>query len=127
MAAVPDAAVRGFLLHNFRAGEGWRIGLTQIAASLRRVETWDPVAARYPGPVLFVTGGASDYVLPAYHDTIRALFPTARFVAIAGAGHWLHAEQPAAFNAAGRRLRRPGSGLDHDECVSLRCPVVSAS
>ncbi len=99
-AAVPEPAVRGFLLHNFRPGEGWRIGLEQIAGSLRRVESWDGVEGRYDGPVLFVTGARSDYVLPSYHGAIRALFPAAAFVEIAAAGHWLHAEQPAAFNSA---------------------------
>ena len=31
------------------------------------------------------------------YDTIRALFPTARFAKLAGAGHWLHAERPREF------------------------------
>ena len=97
---VPDAAVRGFLLHNFRPGEGWRIGLREIAGSLGRVEGWDDLAGQYGGPALFVTGEQSDYVLPDHHPAIQRLFPAARFVAIANAGHWLHAEQPAAFNAA---------------------------
>ncbi len=96
---VPDAAVRGFLLHNFRPGQGWRIGLEEIAASLPRVETWQDDAAIYAGPTLFVTGARSDYVLPGYRPAILRLFPAARFVAIKDAGHWLHAEQPAAFNA----------------------------
>ena len=97
---APDAAVRGFLLHNFRPGQGWRIGLDEIAATLGRVEDWDELNARYDGPVLFVAGTRSDYVLPEYHATILRLFPAARFVTIPEAGHWLHAEQPAAFNEA---------------------------
>ncbi len=96
---VPDAAVRGFLLHNFRPGEGWRIGLREIAAALPRVETWSALDERYAGPVLFVTGARSDYVLPEHRPAILRLFTAARFVAIKDAGHWLHAEQPAAFNA----------------------------
>jgi esterase len=28
---------------------------------------------------------------------IRRLFPQARIIRIAGAGHWVHAEQPRAF------------------------------
>ena len=96
---VPDAAVRGFLLHNFRPGSGWRIGLGEIAAALPGVETWPEHAGSFAGPVLFVTGARSDYVLPEYRPAIMRLFPAARFVAIRDAGHWLHAEQPAAFNA----------------------------
>jgi pimeloyl-ACP methyl ester carboxylesterase len=96
---VPDPAVRSFLLHNFRSGAGWRIGLPEIAAALPRIEGWDPVEASYAGPTLFVTGARSRYVLPEHRPAIHALFPAARFVAIKDAGHWLHAEQPAAFNA----------------------------
>ena len=96
---MPDAAIRSFLLHNFRPGEGWRIGLAEIAASLPRIEAWGDDAGSYAGPTLFVTGARSDYVSPADHPGIRRLFPAARFVAIKDAGHWLHAEQPAAFNA----------------------------
>lgn len=95
---VPDPAVRSFLLHNFRSGEGWRIGLPQIAAALPAIEAWDG-AGRYGGPALFVTGARSDYVRPEHRPAILGLFPAARFVAIHDAGHWLHTEQPAAFNA----------------------------
>jgi esterase len=49
-----------------------------------------------------LSGAASNYVSPAHHDRIRALFPAAEFEQIAGAGHWLHAEQPRAFEAAVR-------------------------
>jgi esterase len=105
---VQDPAVRSFLLHNFRPGRGWRVGLPQIAAALPMIETWDQhEAAPYPGPALFVTGARSDYVKPQDHPTIRALFPTARFVAIKDAGHWLHAEQPAAFAATVSAFLQP--------------------
>lgn len=97
---VPDDAVRGFLLHNFRPGQGWRIGLREIAAGLPQVETWHDTGLPYGGPTLFVTGERSDYVRPAYHPAIIRLFPEVRFISIPNAGHWLHAEQPQAFNAA---------------------------
>jgi pimeloyl-ACP methyl ester carboxylesterase len=96
---VPDPAIRSFLLHNYRPAEGWRIGLANIAASLPRIEDWDDQAGSYPGPALFVTGAQSDYVLPEHRPAVLRLFPAARFVAIKDAGHWLHAQQPAAFNA----------------------------
>ncbi len=96
---VPDAAIRSFLLHNYRPGEGWRIGLQDIAESLPRIEAWEEETASYGGPALFVTGARSDYVLPEHRPAILRHFPAARFVAIKDAGHWLHAEQPAAFNA----------------------------
>ncbi len=106
---VHDPAVRSFLLHNFRPGAGWRIGLPQIAAALPQIESWT-TAGLYPGPALFVTGARSDYVKPADHPAIRALFPAARFVAIKDAGHWLHAEQPAAFAATVEAFLAPDEG-----------------
>ncbi len=101
-SAVPDAAIRGFLLQNLRFGPapGWRIGLREIAASLPAIEDWDaPPGARYPGPVLILRGERSDYVRPEHRPAIRALFPAARFTTLKGAGHWLHADAPAAFVA----------------------------
>lgn len=100
--AVPDPAVRGFLLQNFRFGpaSGWRIGLAEIAANLPAIEGWDaPAGVQYAGPVLVVRGERSDYILPEHRPLFRALFPAARFVTLKDAGHWLHADAPEAFVA----------------------------
>ena len=98
---VPDAAVRAFLLQNlaFGAAPAWKIGLAEISAGLAEIEGWPEGLAdrRYGGPALFVSGGASDYVTPAGVDAIRVMFPRARLQAIAGAGHWVHAERPEVF------------------------------
>ncbi len=96
--AIDDPRIRGFLLHNWRPGVGWRIALDAIEACLPRIEAWEtPVEPPYAGPTLFIAGAKSDYILPAYRPAIRAQFPAARFATIKDAGHWLHAEQPAAF------------------------------
>jgi len=100
--AVPDAGLRAFLLQNLVPGAhpGWRIGLREIAAAMRVIEGWDtPPDVRYCGPVLFIAGAESDYVLPEHRPAIRALFPAARFVTLKHAGHWLHADNPAGFVA----------------------------
>jgi esterase len=102
-AAVPEPAVRSFLLQNLRPGAepSWRIGLAEIAAGLPAIEGFDaPEDARYTGPALFLSGERSDYVRPEHRPTIRALFPAARFVTLKNAGHWLHADQPTGFVAA---------------------------
>ena len=99
-AAVADAAVRAFLLQNltFGATPGWRIGLADIAAAIPDLEGWQDVpSGRNDGPTVFVTGAQSDYVLPEHRPAIRALFPAARFVAVKGAGPWVHADNPAGF------------------------------
>jgi esterase len=95
---IEAAGVRGFLLQNLRLGAdpGWKIGLDQIAAGLSAIEGWD-IAGLYPGPTLFVAGGRSDYIGPGHRPTIRALFPSARFITLKNAGHWVHADDPDGF------------------------------
>ena len=56
--------------------------------------------ASFTGPTLFLSGGESSYVTREHRDEIKALFPAARFARIPGAGHWLHADNPRAFEAA---------------------------
>lgn len=99
--AVPDPAVRGFLLQNLHLGAqpAWRIGLDELAAALPGIEGWDPPGAQYPGPVLVLSGARSDYVRPEHRPLFRALFPAVRFATLRDAGHWLHADQPEAFTA----------------------------
>lgn len=58
---------------------------------------WPGTEGMFAGPALFLSGAESHYVKPEYRDTIRALFPAARFAKIPGAGHWLHAEKPREF------------------------------
>lgn len=48
-------------------------------------------------PTLFINGGNSNYVKAEYHSVIEQHFPAARYHTLEGCGHWLHAEQPAAF------------------------------
>ena len=99
---VADPRVRMFLLLNLRFGAnpGWRIGLREIAAELPVIEGWEaPTGAVYPGPTLFAGGANSRYILPQFRATIRTLFPAAKFVTVKNAGHWLHADNPAATNA----------------------------
>ena len=55
--------------------------------------------AVYPGPALFLRGARSSYVAAHHEPRIRGLFPGASIATIAAAGHWLHAEQPAAVTA----------------------------
>ncbi len=101
-AAVPEPPIRSFLLQNFQPGATppWRIGLPEIAAGLPQIEGWDDTpGAHYDSPTLFIAGETSDYIQPQHRQPIRALFPAARFVTIRNAGHWLHADNPAAFVA----------------------------
>lgn len=97
-AAVPDPALRGFLLHNLILGDHphWRLGLGEIAGAMNDLVAWvDPTpGAVWDGPALFVAGGNSAYVPASASDAIMQRFSAARIETIAGAGHWLHAEKP---------------------------------
>ncbi|MDD2861641.1 MAG: alpha/beta fold hydrolase [Acidiphilium sp.] len=96
--AVPDAALRGFFLHNLVLGATphWRLDLDAIASALPDLVGWtDPApAVTYRGPTLFIGGATSSYLPAAYHEAVRARFPQAAIDTIAGTGHWLHAEKP---------------------------------
>lgn len=99
--AIPDATLRAFLLQNLVAAGGgyrWRIDLDAIAASMPALLGFpDPGRRHFEGPALFVRGARSRYVCDTDYERIAKLFPAARVVSIAGAGHWVHAERPEAL------------------------------
>ena len=101
--AITDAATRQFLLQNLRKqGEHyeWKLNLPVIARcydQLRAAVDLPADGEQYEGSTLFVAGQLSDYIRAEYEPAIRALFPNFSLQRIAGAGHWLHAEQPELF------------------------------
>ncbi len=99
---VEDPAIRAFLLQSLDlTGEAprWRLNLATLEREMDRVLGWPDIGGSFGGRTLFLSGGASDYVLAEHRTAIRALFPAARFAKIPGAGHWLHAEKPREFTA----------------------------
>jgi esterase len=101
-AAVPDPAERAFLLQNLVFDDGrprWRLNLAAIDREMPRLVGVPEVAPGtvYSGPALVIAGACSPYVRPEHEAAIGALFPGAAIARIAGAGHWVHAEQPEAF------------------------------
>jgi pimeloyl-ACP methyl ester carboxylesterase len=108
---VPQLATRGFLLQNLRPSRddtgavrfAWQPNLALLHASLDRLADFpDPHTGPYPGPVLWIKGERSSYVLPAYTAEMRRYFPRCTKITIKGAGHWVHAEKPAEFVSAVR-------------------------
>ena len=104
--AIPDAALRAFILANLafeETPEGrrarWRVNLDALGEGMADVIGWPEALDEksYSGPSYFLAGGASDYVDAAGAQHIHALFPNAAIDALEGAGHWLHAEQPDPF------------------------------
>ncbi|MEM7499816.1 MAG: alpha/beta fold hydrolase [Pseudomonadota bacterium] len=107
--AIPDPALRAFILQNLAIEDGaarWKPNLAALTENMPAIlgfpeELPEPA---YEGPVLFVHGARSDYLAEAAKPRIRALFPDAAFEAIEDAGHFLHAEKPDAFFAAVTRF-----------------------
>jgi len=99
-AGVEDPALRAFFLQSldFRSHPPrWKLNLAVLKAEMPKIVGWPGTQGRFDGPTLFPTGSTSTYVRPEHRETIRALFPKARFAKIPDAGHWLHAEAPRAF------------------------------
>ncbi|MDG1339479.1 MAG: alpha/beta fold hydrolase [Paracoccaceae bacterium] len=98
-----DENVKAFLLQSadLKAGE-WRFNLPVLRAEMDKIIGFPKMQGSFEGPTLFLTGGASDYVLPEHRDEIKRLFPRARFAKLPDVGHWLHAEKPREFEATVR-------------------------
>jgi pimeloyl-ACP methyl ester carboxylesterase len=96
---VPDAGVRAFLLSNLDRRDGglvWKPNLAAIDAGLEAISGFPARAATYDGPTLVLAGAKSPYVAADGKAEIARLFPSAEVRQIPGAGHWIHAEAPAA-------------------------------
>lgn len=101
---VDDPALSVFFTQSLDlAGKRWKLNLDALADQMPQILSFpDFGAARFEGPVLFLSGARSQYVRPEHRETIRRLFPRAQFAKIPEAGHWLHAEKPREFEAAVR-------------------------
>lgn len=82
------------------AGKGWLLNLDVLERDMPKIMSFPEISAQFDGSALFLTGAASDYVLPEHRPAIRALFPHARFAKLPDAGHWLHADKPREFEAS---------------------------
>lgn len=101
-AAIPDHAVRQFILQNLLFEDGaarWRANLPTLKAQMPHILGPLPIAddARFNGPTWFVRGERSDRVTSAEIPIIARLFGDYRIETVAGAGHWPHADAPGAF------------------------------
>lgn len=98
---VPEASVRAFLLKSLQKNDDgvfhWLMNRSAIRENYASLGSANQGQA-YDGPVLFIKGADSDYILPLHQDAVRGFFPRAQLKVIDGAGHWLHAEKPAIFN-----------------------------
>jgi pimeloyl-ACP methyl ester carboxylesterase len=109
--AVPSRMVRSFLLQSLvregsDGGWRWRLNLELLERDLGALRGFPPPpeGAEFDGPVLWIAGANSTYVLPDDRPRMDALFPNTRLVRIKNAGHWVHSEQPEVFVESIRRF-----------------------
>ena len=102
---IDDNGTKQFLLKNLYWKEGeteklaWRFNLDVIARNISAASEALQIPPGHTCEVqaLFIRGERSDYITEADHEQIKSIFPYSTFQTIGNAGHWIHAEQPAAF------------------------------
>lgn len=98
---VNTLGVRQFLLKNLKRDEqgqwAWQCALDYLIANYPAVSAAPALGEGYPGPSLFIKGGASNYVQEEHLPIIAQYFPQSTVKEIQGASHWLHAEYPQVF------------------------------
>lgn len=92
--------IRQFLLKSLGRDENgkfiWKINLPVITEKIGNVGEELKSATPFEKPTLFMGGVNSDYITEKDKEEIERLFPNSHVIYIKDAGHWLHAEQPAA-------------------------------
>jgi pimeloyl-ACP methyl ester carboxylesterase len=101
---IKDPAVVQFLMKGIGRDENqaltWKFNLEVISRDIENIGEAQNTNQVYDGPVKFISGGNSNYVLEEDKLIIERLFPKVQYSVIPNAGHWLHAEQPKLFVAA---------------------------
>lgn len=102
-AHIEEEGVIQFLLMSLQRGTDgiyrWRFNLEGIKTGYQAVRAAPLAEHAYAGPVLFIKGGESNYILEEHRQSILNLFPGAKVKTMPGCGHWLHAQQPRLFNS----------------------------
>jgi len=106
--AVPEPGVVPFLMQNLVMHNDhfdWRINLVGISAAVPQLCAFPSalLGARFERPLTVIAGANSQYVARRDGADFRPMFPGAEIDVIADAGHWVHADRPAAFLACVER------------------------
>ena len=107
--AVPDDRVVPFLMQNLVARNDhfdWRLNLLGISLAMPQLCAFPTslLGLCFDGPVAVIAGTNSEYVAQSGPDSFQPMFSQAEVEFIDNAGHWVHADQPAAFVASVRRV-----------------------
>ena len=111
--AVPDPGVVPFLMQNLVMHNehfDWRINLLGISAAMPQLCGFptELLGACFERPVTVIAGENSEYVAQRDGAAFEPMFSQVDIEIIPDAGHWVHADQPAAFLACVRQA------LKHD-------------
>ena len=98
-AYIDEGGIRQFLLKSLTRKEGkfvWKVNLPVITEKIEIVGEAITGELRFENPTLFLGGENSKYIQDKDKVDIDRFFPNNHLVYLKDAGHWLHAEQPAA-------------------------------
>ena len=103
---IADPSVRAFLLQSIAMGDQphWKLNLDVLDDAFGDIRAFPEVQGQFGGRTLFITGALSDYVQPKDEALIRRYFPNVRIEPLPDANHWVHADQPRAFEDSVRRF-----------------------
>lgn len=98
---ISNAGIRQFLLKNLYRKEAnsfaFRFNLEVLGNRMEEIGKALAPESTYGGKTLFLKGDRSDYITENDRELIHRHFPMAEIKEIPKSGHWLHAENPAAF------------------------------
>lgn len=98
---IPDPRVRGHAMKNLKRrsdrGFEWKANLPVIIKDIETLMTPVYEDLPYTKPVLFIKGGASDFITDADMKPIFLHFPKATLRTIPNASHWVHVDEPELF------------------------------
>lgn len=105
---LQEPSIRSFLLKNLEKsdkGWSWRMNLDGLIRDYDQLIGANTMDGRcFRGPVLFIKGELSPYILSEHKEATLSLFPDACVKVINGTNHWLHAEKPSMFVSIVRRF-----------------------
>lgn len=98
---IEESGVIQFLLKSLKqTGENWswKFNLDLIKRDYSEISKGLEFSVPFSGSTLFIKGSESDYLVANHQQDVIDRFPKSKVKMIQGAGHWLHAEKPTAFN-----------------------------
>ncbi|WP_215224278.1 alpha/beta fold hydrolase [Echinicola shivajiensis] len=100
---IDEIGIRQFLLKSLGRDENrkfiWKVNLPVITEKINNVGEALSGHNSFDGPTLFMRGANSNYIQDTDKEDLEQYFPNYKLITIKNAGHWLHAEQPAAVVA----------------------------